>query len=92
VRPEGLGKLIKIIHLIGSRSRDLPVCNKALTTTLRRAPKILWLLNHKCKIRGFYGSNYEEGRPLGYKNPVRTSQETHYISATNYSRLMQCKI
>jgi hypothetical protein len=27
VRPEGLGKLINIIHLIGSRTRDLPVCN-----------------------------------------------------------------
>jgi hypothetical protein len=25
VRPEGLGKLIKIIYLIGSRTRDLPV-------------------------------------------------------------------
>jgi hypothetical protein len=31
VRPEGLGKLIKIVHLIGSRTRDLPVCNSALT-------------------------------------------------------------
>jgi hypothetical protein len=30
VRPEGLGKLIKIFHLIGSRNRDLPVCNIAL--------------------------------------------------------------
>jgi hypothetical protein len=29
---------------------------------------------------------------LGYKNPVRTSQETHYISATESSQLMQCKI
>jgi hypothetical protein len=38
VLPEGLGKLIKIIHLIGSRTCDLPVCNSALTTTLRRAP------------------------------------------------------
>jgi hypothetical protein len=27
VRPEGLGKLIKIIHLIGSRTRDLPACS-----------------------------------------------------------------
>jgi hypothetical protein len=24
VRPEGLGKLIKIVHLLGSRTRDLP--------------------------------------------------------------------
>jgi hypothetical protein len=27
-----------------------------------------------------------------YKNPVRTSQETHYISATEPVRLMICKI
>jgi hypothetical protein len=26
-RPEGLGKLINIIYLIRSRTRDLPVCN-----------------------------------------------------------------
>jgi hypothetical protein len=32
VRPKGLGKLIKIFHLIGSRTRDLPVCNIALFT------------------------------------------------------------
>jgi hypothetical protein len=29
VRLEGLGKLIKIFPLIGSRTRDLPVCNIA---------------------------------------------------------------
>jgi hypothetical protein len=29
-----------------------------------------------CKISGFHGGNYEECRLLGYKNPVRTSQET----------------
>jgi hypothetical protein len=29
VRPEGLGNFIKIIHLIGSRTRDLSVCNLA---------------------------------------------------------------
>jgi hypothetical protein len=26
------------------------------------------------------------------KNPVRTSQETHYVSATESSQLMLCKI
>jgi hypothetical protein len=31
-----------------------------------------------CKIWGFHGSNYEECRFLGYKNPVRTSQETRF--------------
>jgi hypothetical protein len=40
-----------------------------------------------------YGSDQEEERRLlGYKNPVRTSQETHYVSATESSRLMLCKI
>jgi hypothetical protein len=28
---------------------------------------------------------------IGYKNPVRTSQETHYVSATEHNRLMLCK-
>jgi hypothetical protein len=27
VRPEGLGKLIKIINILGSRTRDLPACS-----------------------------------------------------------------
>jgi hypothetical protein len=29
-----------------------------------------------CKISGFHCGDYEECRLLGYKNPVRTSQET----------------
>jgi hypothetical protein len=29
---------------------------------------------------------------LRYKNPVRTSQETHYVPATEPSQLMLCKI
>jgi hypothetical protein len=44
-----------------------------------------------CKIWGFHGGDYEECRLLGYKNPVRTSQETHYLSATEPSQLMLCK-
>jgi hypothetical protein len=35
---------------------------------------------------------YEECRLLGYKRSVRTSQETHNISATDSSQLMLCKI
>jgi hypothetical protein len=38
-------------------------------------------LELSCKIWGFYGGDYEECL-LGYRNPVRTSQETHYFSAT----------
>jgi hypothetical protein len=34
----------------------------------------------------------EECRLLGYKNPVHTSQETHYVSVTDLSRLMLCMI
>jgi hypothetical protein len=45
-----------------------------------------------CKILSFHGSDYEECRLLGYENPVRTSQETHYVSATESTRLMLCKI
>jgi hypothetical protein len=44
------------------------------------------------KIWRFHGGDYEECRLLGYKNPVLTSQETHYVSTTELSRLMLCKI
>jgi hypothetical protein len=45
-----------------------------------------------CKILGFHGGDYEECCLLGYENPVRTSQETHYVSVTETSQLMPCKI
>jgi hypothetical protein len=45
-----------------------------------------------CKIWGFHGGDYEECRLLEYKNPVRTSQDTHYFSATESSQLRLCKI
>jgi hypothetical protein len=44
------------------------------------------------KIWGFHGGDYEECRLLGYKNPIPTLQETHYVSTTESSRLMLCKI
>jgi hypothetical protein len=40
----------------------------------------------------FHGGDYEEHRLQGYKNLARTSQERHYISDTELSRLMLCKI
>jgi hypothetical protein len=49
-------------------------------------------LNTEHNRFGFHGGDYEECRLLGYKNPVRTSQETHYVSATEFSQLMLCKI
>jgi hypothetical protein len=45
-----------------------------------------------CKICNFHVGDYEEWRLLGYENPVRTSQETHYVSATESSQLMLRKI
>jgi hypothetical protein len=45
-----------------------------------------------CKICGFHGGDYEECHLLGYKTPVRTSQETHYVSTTEFSQLMLCTI
>jgi hypothetical protein len=44
------------------------------------------------KILSFQGGDYEGCRFLGYKIPVRTSQETYYISATYPSRLILCRI
>jgi hypothetical protein len=37
-------------------------------------------------------ASFDEWRLLEYKNPVRTSQETHYFSTTESSQLMLCKI
>jgi hypothetical protein len=37
-------------------------------------------------------TNEDSCRLLVYKNPVRTSQETHYIASTDPSRLMLCNI
>jgi hypothetical protein len=45
-----------------------------------------------CKIWGFQGGDYEECRLLGYKNSVRTSQETHYVSTREPSQLMLFKV
>jgi hypothetical protein len=44
------------------------------------------------KVRSFHGGDCEECRLLGYKNPVFTSQEKHYVSAVESSWLMLCKI
>jgi hypothetical protein len=45
-----------------------------------------------CKSRGFHGSDYEECRLPRYINTLFTSQETHYVSTTEHSRLTLCKI
>jgi hypothetical protein len=46
-----------------------------------------------CTILGFHYGDYDECRLLGYKTPIRTSQETHYVPATGPSWLMMlCNI
>jgi hypothetical protein len=45
-----------------------------------------------CKVWGFQSGDYEKCLLLGYKNTVRTSQETHCVSATEPSRLKLCEI
>jgi hypothetical protein len=45
-----------------------------------------------CKIRGFHGGVYEVCRLMVYKNPVRKSQVTHYVFATEHSQIMLRKI
>jgi hypothetical protein len=42
-----------------------------------------------CYVSAFHS---RQCRLLGYKHPVRTSQETHYVSAIESSQLMLCKI
>jgi hypothetical protein len=44
------------------------------------------------KIWDFHSGHYEDCRLLRYKYPFLTSQEAHYVSATQPSRLMLCKI
>jgi hypothetical protein len=44
------------------------------------------------KVCGCHCNEYEECRLLGYRNPGRTSQETHYISVTEPIWLMLCKV
>jgi hypothetical protein len=52
---------------------------------------MLWGISYEdCSLQD--SGIVEECRLLGYITPVRTSQETHYVSATEPSRLMLCKI
>jgi hypothetical protein len=51
----------------------------------RNATLLYSQLNWLCKVWGSSSGDYEECRLLGYKDPVRTSQETHYVSARELS-------
>jgi hypothetical protein len=48
--------------------------------------------NCSCEIWGLHGCDYEECLLLACKNPVRASQERHYVSAAEPSRLTLCQI
>jgi hypothetical protein len=83
------------IQLLISNYRSFQHSVRVMDGTAMTYPYISFNLQVKiqnCKIRGFHGGNYEECRLLGYKNTVRTSQETHYVSTTESSQLMLCKI
>jgi hypothetical protein len=81
-------KLIRCDSVRMSPTREVTSC----AATQEALSVLLNLKVHYRKIAGFHGGDYEECRLLGYKNPVPTSQETHYVSATEPSRLMLCKI
>jgi hypothetical protein len=78
------------------RLRTLPVTNVAAwgasesVASSHQHPRN-WI-TVACKTWGFHGGDYEECCLLGYKNPVRTSQKTHYVSIREFSQLMLCKI
>jgi hypothetical protein len=72
--------------LLEWRERD------ASTSGQQGLPSMLGRATVMFKIWGFHGGDYEEWRLLGYKNQVRISQETHYVSATESSQLMLCNI
>jgi hypothetical protein len=60
-----------------------------------RLDKENWLnYRHKQlgKLSGFQGGDKDESRILEYENPVGTSQEIHYVSSRETSRLMLCQI
>jgi hypothetical protein len=74
------------------------ICITVFTRPLHLSPPSAWwnqsLPPHHISLRSMFMCTHihEEGRLLGCKNPVRTSQETHYFSAAESSHLMLCKI
>jgi hypothetical protein len=91
------------VGIVRLRTKTHEVCLFYVASPTPQYPKglhrLLWgwlllliTLVQVCKIWGFHGGDYEEWRLMGYKTPVRTSQVTHYVSATEPSQLMLCKI
>jgi hypothetical protein len=77
--------IMKNVVFWGKKTQFIPH-RKHITSSLQSQP-----LN-AIKFRGLHSRDYEECRLLGYNNPVRTSQNTHYFSATESSWLMVRKI
>jgi hypothetical protein len=71
-----------------SRSGNRTFWLKSVVVSLSLSMQTL----RQCLKRVGNNSSLEECRLLGYKNPFRTSQETHYVSTTESSQLMLCKI
>jgi hypothetical protein len=75
--------------------RVLPSIRLDEPSPITLLPGVCNIMSNKrltCKIWGLRGGDHEECRLLGHKNPIHTSPETHYVSATELSRLMLCKI
>jgi hypothetical protein len=77
VRPEGLGELEKI-HLIGKRSRDLPVCSLVPQPLRYRVPP------HCIDNRRYLMSNKYE-RMVAYGEQEWTREEAAVVYLNMYS-------
>jgi hypothetical protein len=90
--PEAEVKHLTRLHYRGARRGWRNLAVKKFRVRTRQQIFFHWSPGTQCRILGSNGGDYEEWRLLGYKNPVRTSQETHYVSTTEPSKLMLCKI
>jgi hypothetical protein len=87
--------LLSTLHRPFTRLPDS--LSRLYATTTSTASKRFDALSSSCqkfiyKIWRFHGGYYEECLPLGYKPPVHTSWEIHYVSAGEPRRLMLCKM
>jgi hypothetical protein len=81
-----------VLHYVTGASEGAYMRTECLDNILVGWDEIKGKWRELCMVFGFHGSYYEECRLLGYKTPVRTSQETHYVSTSESNRLMLCKI
>jgi hypothetical protein len=80
-----LHRIFSLPLILASASCHVSGLGTRITELPWNHPKQIKLKSVLCKIWGFHGSGYADCRLLGYKNPVRTSQETHYVSVTESS-------